>query len=171
MALRPIRRVSRCVPPGGQESEVDLGELDLGFGRGGGDPLIEREGELGPPSHAVAVDQRDGRERQPGDPAVKLVAEVDRLSHLLLRGIGQGGKLLEVGPGDELTGLAAPEQESAQVGPVRKLADPFRQLGEHGLRQRVDLLLGQVERQQGDGPVELFELECVGHDDPRQWCS
>ena len=65
-----------------------------------------------PPAHAVAVDQGDRRERQPADLVEQRVAEADPLEHLLLRGERQGPQLVQVGPGDEVAGLAAPEQEA-----------------------------------------------------------
>ena len=62
-------------------------------------------------------------------------------------------------PGDELSGLAAFEQEPAQVGPLFELGDQARELLEYALRQRVHLLVGQVEGDQTDLAVQLIESE------------
>ena len=149
--------------PAGDDPELDLGQGDFRLGTGRDDPVIQGQGQLGPAAHAVAVDQGDRRERQAADAVEELMAERDGPADLVLVRVGQRPQLAEVRPGDELSGLPAPDEQAFQVGAVRELRDDRRELAQDRLRQRVDLLPRQVEREEADAVAPLLELECFAH--------
>ena len=62
-------------------------------------------------------------------------------------------------PATNWPGLPLLKQQPTQVGPLCELADQARQLLQDLLRQRVDLLVGQVESDESDLAVELVESE------------
>ena len=89
------------------------------------------------------------------------MTESNPLEHLLLGGEGKRSEFIEVGPGDELTGLAAPEQEPLEIGPLGQAREDLAKFEEHGLSEGVDLLIGKVESQDRDLLGVLFESKGV----------
>ena len=116
--------------PAGDQADLDLGQTDLRVRRCRGEAVVHRQDQLGPAAQAIAVDQGDGRERQLAEAVENLVAGSQGPGRLLGRDVGQRGQVVQVGAGDELPRLAAPEQQAAQVGPLRELTDQPRQLAE-----------------------------------------
>ncbi len=164
-AFRPIKRGSRCVPP--QPGRMPIwtsGRLIWVWGAVETSRSSMVRTSSVPPPKAAAVDQGDRRKRQPADPIEKLVARGDQGRYLLARGVAHHGQLVQVGAGDELARLAAPEQKPAQVGPLFQLADQAGELEQHFARQRVDLLVGEVEGDEADLAFELLDSECILHD-------
>ena len=147
--------------PGGKQAELGFGQADFGLRTLRDEPVVHREDQFGAAAHAIAVNQRDSRKRQRGDRAEKAVTESNPLEHLLLGGEGKRSEFIEVGPGDELTGLAAPEQEPLEIGPLGQAREDLAKFEEHGLSEGVDLLIGKVESQDRDLLGVLFESKGV----------
>ena len=96
--------------------------------------------------------------------------------NLLFAGIDERPEFLQVGPRDELAvgPFAAAQQQAAQVGSARQLRYEFGEFFQNRLRKRVNLLFGNVERDEADLAGKFLKLKCVAHDDSvervRQTC-
>src|SRR5262249_40776977 len=91
----------------------------------------------------------------------------ESLGNLFLRRVNQRAEFLQVGPRDELPvgPFTAPQQKASQVRSARQLSHQFGNLLQNRLRKCVDLLLGNIERNEADLAGEFLELKCVAHDD------
>ncbi len=149
--------------PARDETDRHFGEADPRFRIGRGQPLIKGQRKFRPAPHAGPVNQRNGWKRKIADAVEQGVPSCQRDPQFVRGQVHQRPQFLEVGPGDKLTRLAAPQQQAFEVGAPGELPDELSQLIQDGSRQRIDLLLGRVEDQHGDRAGKLFESEDVGH--------
>ena len=77
--------------PAGNDADFDFGQPDLGRRSVRGNAVIHGERDLSPATHAVAVDEGDGRERQPTQAVKHLVTAAERGQHFFFGGKGQRG--------------------------------------------------------------------------------
>lgn len=87
------RQTGRAAP-GGQQTNLRLGQSNLCRLVARGQPVIARERDLASAAHGRAVNCGHGRHRQGGDPIKHLLAEFNDLAHRRRRGFAQG---LEIG--------------------------------------------------------------------------
>ncbi len=140
-------RQTLCSAPAGNDAHFHFRQADLGRRVCGGDPVIHGERDFGAAAHAVAVDESDGRKRQAAHPIEKIVAGGQSGCDLLLGVVGQGAQFVEVGPGDELPGLGAFQQQSAKIGPLAQIVHQSAEFLHDRLAERIDALAGQIEGQ------------------------
>ena len=88
---------------------------------------------------------------------------LERDLYLLRGGVDEGTEFVEVRAGNELSRFPAAEQQTPKVRTAFQLLDDFGQLRQHGLRERVDLFLGNVKAQQRDRVFQLFQLKHAAH--------
>ncbi len=113
--------------PRREQAQLGLGQGDRGVLGVGDDPLVHGEDHLGSAAHARAIDEGDRREREHREAIEQRVAALERLGELILRGEREHRKFVQVGPGDELAGLAAADQEAAEAwAPSRPPLRPRR---------------------------------------------
>ena len=112
-----------------------------------GDAEIAGQRHFEPAAEAIAVDHRDGRQRQPVEAIEHRMAARQRLHDR--RRVGDAAELGDVGAGDEAGALGGADHQ-----PARMIAlDLFQhrvELGEHVFRQRVGAGIFLVEQQPGD---------------------
>ena len=112
-----------------------------------GDAEIAGQRHFEPAAEAIAVDHRDGRQRQPVEAVEHRMAARQRL--LDRRRVGDAAKLGDVGAGDEAAALGGADHQPARMVAL----DLFQhrvELGEHVVRQRVGAGIFLVEQQPGD---------------------
>ena len=88
--------------------------------------------------------------------------EVEAALHQLARGVGilrRAAQFAQVGAGDEHAGLAAAEDQAAQLAARFQLGDHRFQLAEHGLAERVGPAAGLIEGHESDVTVEDFQAK------------
>ena len=112
--------------PARDHADLDLGQADLRVRRRRGQPVVHRQDQLGPAAQAVAVDQGDGRKRQPAEPAEDLMAGAERLAACSAVAYASAASSLRSAPAMNCPGLPLLQQQAAQVGPLRQLRRPGR---------------------------------------------
>ena len=135
------------------DAELHLGKAELGLGMIAGDAVVAGERELEAAAETGAVDRRDHGLGQGLDPAHHLLPlEAQPL------GLGLGrerGELLDVGAGDEGVGLAGDEHDRLDVGLVAESDEQGLELEAHRRGERVDRLARKVQRDDGDGVLDV----------------
>ena len=146
------QRGSRCVPPQpGTMPILTSGRRDLGVRRVRTRcrSSIARTSSVPPPMQLPSISATVGK-RQAADAAEQLVAEFDALSTPVPSADSQRAEFVQVGPGDELAGLAARNSNPAGRSGLRAVRPARPAPPSTALPERVDLLVGQVERDEGD---------------------
>ena len=104
-------------------------------------------------AQAGAVDRGDDRLGQRLHPAHHLLPLEAQPLRLCLS--GEGGELLDVGTGDEGVGLAGDEHDGLDVGLVAEPDEQGLELEAHRRGERVDRLARKVQRDDGDGFLDV----------------
>ena len=127
------------------QAEQHLGEAEARVVDG--DALVAGQRQLESAAEAIAVDHRDGRQRQAVEPVQDGVAA--RQQRLDLRRVGDGAELRDVGAGDEAARLGRADHQPARTIAF-ELVERQVELGQRLAVQRVGAGALLVEQQPGD---------------------
>ncbi len=144
----------------GQEAELHLGQTQRGLRVVGGDAVAAGQDGLGPAPHAGAVDRRDHGHRQRLEPVEE---GMPRTGHgLPFEGAADPQELVDVGPRDEVVGLAAREHDGLDRAIGLGLRHQPLELFEHRLAEGIHLRPGDVEGEHQDAVLVYFLGEGPG---------
>jgi hypothetical protein len=130
------------------QTQLDLGQPQLGLGMIGGNPVMTGERQLETTAEAGAVNGGDDRLVEGLDPADRLLAlEAQPLGGVL---VGQPGELLDIGAGDEVVGLTRDEHHCPDSGIIPEGDEHGFQLDSNRRGELVDRLAREVEGDDGD---------------------
>ena len=127
----------------GEEAQQHFRQPEDGLRIVGGYAIPARQHGLDTAAHAGAVDGRDHGHAH-GLEAIQHGLPSPRERLALERAL-DGEEVLDVGPGDEVVGLAAREHDRPDRGVRLHEGEDLLELCDHGTAQGIDLLAGHVE--------------------------
>src|SRR5262249_30427656 len=150
-------RQARRAAKRGQDAEAHFGKGEGGVARVGGEAITASQRQLEPAAHARAFDRHCRRLGKLGDLPVDRLAE--RRLGLGVAGLAHGADRGHVGAGDELSRLAAREQEPGHAWSLAQRLELHAQFLERRFGEQVDASARLVEDQHPDAGGAVLEAE------------
>ena len=136
-----------------QNTELDFRQPDLSLRVIGGDAVVAREREFESAAEAGAVNSDGDRLGKAGH-AIQHVLTVGRQA-FRFGGRAECDKLLDVGAGDEVVGLAGEKGDGAHARIVGQRGEAGQELVLHGPGNDVDRLPFEIEHDGRDAVADL----------------